>query len=337
MRRLPLFPAVIALTLQCAGACAALAQEALPFELAELRIAGLLQDTEGRSKIYGGKTVVPSDKYPFQVALIHSAAPSGQEWRGQFCGGSLIADRWVLTAAHCMFRRDRVTQEKIPIGPKDLDIYAGSANFAGGDRIRSTRLIVHRDYKVTSHRNDIALVELERSPARGWKSAAIDYAAVAADRSLADADHAVTVIGWGEAEDGSYPKGLREVDLLIAPNNVCDQAVRDRLIKRAIDKLDAMADELEMGESEYQAALAAIMSTKSGVDATMLCAGHEEGGKDSCQGDSGGPLFTRTANGYAQVGIVSWGLGCGLPKVRGLYTRLSEFKPWIDQTIGASQ
>jgi secreted trypsin-like serine protease len=59
------------------------------------------------------------------------------------------------------------------------------------------------------------------------------------------------------------------------------------------------------------------------IDATMLCAGRTN--LDSCQGDSGGPLFFKAAGspGYIQVGITSWGIGCGATGFPGVYTRLS--------------
>jgi len=47
----------------------------------------------------------------------------------------------------------------------------------------------------------------------------------------------------------------------------------------------------------------------------MLCAGHEEGGKDACQGDSGGPLMIRdpSHDKWTLLGIVSAGFSCGKP------------------------
>ena len=66
------------------------------------------------------------------------------------------------------------------------------------------------------------------------------------------------------------------------------------------------------------------------VDVEQLCAGLEEGGRNSCQGDSGGPLvaFDRLGCPY-QIGIVSWGAGCAGKKDYGVYTRVSSHAEWL--------
>ena len=53
---------------------------------------------------------------------------------------------------------------------------------------------------------------------------------------------------------------------------------------------------------------------------------------DTCQGDSGGPLVARSGANAVQVGIVSWGEGCGVPKLHGVYTRLGKFMDWVKST-----
>lgn len=69
----------------------------------------------------------------------------------------------------------------------------------------------------------------------------------------------------------------------------------------------------------------------------MLCAGYEEGGKDSCTGDSGGPLIEKRSGRHVQVGITSWGgqkyKPCAYPNLPGVYTNVSFVKDWIDEEI----
>merc|ERR1711951_259444 len=59
---------------------------------------------------------------------------------------------------------------------------------------------------------------------------------------------------------------------------------------------------------------------------SMICAGLDQGGKDSCQGDSGGPFMC----GNQLSGVVSWGYGCAEPENPRVYAQTSYFVDWVN-------
>lgn len=65
------------------------------------------------------------------------------------------------------------------------------------------------------------------------------------------------------------------------------------------------------------------------VHKNMLCAGESDGSVDACNNDSGGPLVLDNK----LIGLVSWGIGCGLPNYPGVYTNVAYFRDWIDKNL----
>lgn len=70
------------------------------------------------------------------------------------------------------------------------------------------------------------------------------------------------------------------------------------------------------------------------VNQNMICAGVDQGHKDSCSGDSGSPLISIDKDNRATIrGIVSWGIGCGRPKLAGVNTRVGVFVDFIKKNL----
>lgn len=68
---------------------------------------------------------------------------------------------------------------------------------------------------------------------------------------------------------------------------------------------------------------------------SFICAGGEEK-RDTCRGDGGGPLVCPVngdADKFVQMGIVSWGLTCGMADTPGVYVNVALFREWIDEEM----
>jgi secreted trypsin-like serine protease len=231
----------------------------------------------------------------------HDADPGEWPWQARvqpgpyLCGGSLIAADWVLTAAHC------VTDGSSTISPANVTVTLGDYRLSSADGteqefIGVSQVIPHPDYDPSSNDNDVALLQLP-TPA----TLIPDQVEVVLLNREADitAGTLATVTGWGTTSfGGNIADILQEVEVPVVTNQVCNQA--------------------------YFGA----------ITPNMLCAGFEEGGKDSCQGDSGGPLVIPVNDSWAQIGIVSWGNGCAFPNFYGVYARVSALVQWIESETG---
>jgi secreted trypsin-like serine protease/subtilisin-like proprotein convertase family protein len=249
--------------------------------------------------IVGGREAEPGE-WPWQVALINAG---GHPYDDQYCGGSLISADWVVTAAHCAEGEEA----------DDIQVLAGIHNLVAADpgfvRLDVAEIIIHPDYGVANqYDSDIALLRLATpAPLRSPSGAALPIAKVALVTENVGALVGVqaTVTGWGNRQPGGgdYPAALHEVEVPIIANADCRAAYGDSITN------------------------------------TMVCAGLPEGGKDSCQGDSGGPLvvFSSARSRWELAGVVSWGHGCALPGVPGVYARVSTFAHWIGEETGVGE
>jgi secreted trypsin-like serine protease len=151
-----------------------------------------------------GGTKAGATEFPFMAALLDENT-RGTDYDKQFCGGSLIAARWVLTAAHCV---EGVTKD-------DLAVTVGRAslNSSAGERHKLAGILVHDKY-------DAALLQLDTASAFTPIRPALDSVQ---DNALEVGGTMLTVIGWGTLRTGKpvYPNDLQKVNVPAVDDDVC--------------------------------------------------------------------------------------------------------------------
>ncbi|KPP65341.1 serine protease-like protein precursor-like, partial [Scleropages formosus] len=228
------------------------------------------------------------------------------------CGGFLVKEQWLMSAAHCF--REGTEGVKIVLGAHSLKEPEQSKQ-----EFTISELHSHPDFNTDNYDSDIALVKVKYKLMRATGAGRsgphlfrlplhlqLDRPAVLSDAvktlELQQAggrepqpEEEVSAAGWGSTNNrGSRPDKLQEVFVEVMLPTLCCR-------------------------SDYY-------STK--FTANMMCAARRQ--KDTCDGDSGGPLLYK---GVA-VGVTSnGGKKCGTSRKPGVYTIISKFTAWINKII----
>ena len=224
------------------------------------------------------------------------------------CGASFIGEKWVLTAAHCV---EDARSQFLKVNVGEFDLSNGASNAKAIKQI-----YIHPEYdEGSAFNNDIALIELVET----IDNPSIKLLDENSSKQLALDHSPATVIGWGninaygpndEQPDNSQPDQLRQVELSLLSNEEC----KNKLAQAHGDLNDTT-----------------FTPDQVGITDSMICAeffGDVQ--KGSCQGDSGGPLVVNTNQGWQQIGIVSYGVGCANAAFPDVYARVGHFTEWIN-------
>jgi secreted trypsin-like serine protease len=239
-------------------------------------------DLPARRMIVGG-VEAREHEFPWQASIRRKSTNS------HFCGGSIINQRWVITAAHCM-SGESANQVSVVIGDHTRNDNSNTVR----QTLDVTSIHMNPSYNPIRLTNDVALIKVTQTISFG-----ADLQPVCGPERSNDYHYRKSVCaGWGTISSGGSccPQTLRYVSLNVTTNAFCDDEYNR----------DDITDDM--------------------VCASDNSGGND---RDSCQGDSGGPLAVKESDGtFTLIGIVSWGIGCasGYP---GVYSRVTYFHDWI--------
>lgn len=270
-------------------------------------------------------------KPPAERAYLRARQGPGLAHR---CGGTLIGDDLVLTAAHCVGKGSFAgagalqvfTQRRVRMATNDIGRRGTTYAIDG--------LVIHGGYDPKGHRRDIALLHLKAD--RGtWASRMISELEIlepgVKPRSQAwlpaeltgfrlDPAAPVKAYGWGFTEK----LAAGAANIFLSAGEV--QKNPDKLQVGDLQTLDWSSCLKRMGapfDNKMLCVITGADSARSRPGVTVF----------SCVGDSGGPLIRTIANREVLVGVTAWSRGCGNPASASVYTDVAAYKDWIAAAV----
>jgi secreted trypsin-like serine protease len=147
------------------------------------------------------------------VALVNKNQPENA--KAQFCGGAIIGSHEILTAAHCIYKKNK----------SDIQVLNGTQSLrSGGKRLNVIEIIEHPNYNPQSYDNDLAILKLDKSP----DGDVINLATAQDDSNAIQKNQEVIVAGWGYTKDADNqsPTELFEVKVPITSPEKCKSAYK---------------------------------------------------------------------------------------------------------------
>eukprot|EP00041_Stephanoeca_diplocostata_P030023 m.898663 g.898663 ORF g.898663 m.898663 type:complete len:603 (-) comp23675_c0_seq7:688-2496(-) len=222
------------------------------------------------------------------------------------CGGTVVHQGYVITAAHCLEPVASVNSIVLYIGYHT----SGSQTSVLVRAVDGNCGVIPDDYDDVFLYNDIAVIHLDQAvPSAYVIPGGIDT------RTAAEMCTPTCVVGT-----------------IVGAGSTAFQDF-DQSNPQTFSSVLQHANLTLMTASACEASFSSAGFAGEDIRSTQVCAAPNAQGTDSCQGDSGGPLVTRNADGeYTLSGVVSWGYGCG-HTTPGVYTHPGSYLAWIRGTL----
>ncbi|EDV59543.2 venom serine protease [Drosophila erecta] len=220
--------------------------------------------------------------------------------QASFCGGTIVAHRYILTAAHCIYQVSWATNIVAIVGTNDLRNPSSSRYY---QQYNIQEMIPHEQYVSDPNvNNDIAVLVTASNIL--WSRGVGPICLPPVGTNSPFTYDLVDVIGYGTIFfAGPTSTSLQKINLNVVSNQDC--------------------------QTEYNN----VATIYSGQICTFDYSGT---GRDSCQFDSGGPVILRKSRQFL-VGIISYGKSCAETQYpMGVNTRITSYISWIRQKIGNS-